>query len=137
MQTRRAILSAGVVGVLAGVAMTAEPPPPEYVKAMRDIRASMDSAAKAVEASDFEAVVKHAALVEDAFTYVEGYWTGKAEDAVRWSKIAGKAASDLGSAATVPSLEGIAFSSKELTDTCAACHAAHRERLPDGSFQIK
>ncbi len=131
------LITCGLVGLLATTTTTAEKPPEEYAKAMRDIRAAMENVDKALKAVDFEAVTKNAAIVEDAFLLVEKYWTGKAEDALKWSQAAGKAASDLGSAASMASGDGIAFSAKELAAMCTACHEAHRERLPDGSFQIK
>ena len=40
-------------------------------------------------------------------------------------------------AAGLMSGEGVAYSAKELAGTCATCHTAHREKLPDGTFQIK
>jgi hypothetical protein len=39
--------------------------------------------------------------------------------------------------ANLANAEGMSCSMKELTDACSACHAAHREKLSDGSFQIK
>ncbi len=131
------LVACGLIGLFAGVAVAVEKPSDEYVKAMKDIRAAMQNVDKAVQASDFEAVSKNAAVVKDAFSLVEKYWNGKAEDALKLAQTAGKAASDLGVAAGLASGDGVAFSAKELNDTCTACHTAHRERLPDGSFQIK
>ena len=69
---------------------------------------------------------------------VKKYWTDKADsDAVRLATAAEKAAADLRVAAGLQSMEGIDYSAKELTDYCAQCHKAHREQLPDGTFQIK
>ncbi len=131
------LVACGLVSLLVGAAVTAEKPSDEYVKAMRDIRAATQNIDKAIEASDFEAVSKNALLITNAFLFVDKYWTGKAEDALKLSETAGKAASDLEAAAGLASAAGVAFSAKELADTCTACHNAHRERLPDGSFQIK
>jgi hypothetical protein len=82
-------------------------------------------------------VTKNAALVREAFVVVDKYWADKAKDAQEWSRDAGKAAADLEAASRLMSADGVNFSAKELADTCTACHNAHRERLPDGIFQIK
>ncbi len=131
------LVTCGLISLLAGVAIAAEKPSDEYAKAMKDIRAAMQNVDKAIQGSDFETVSKNAAVVKDAFLLVEKYWNGKAEDALKLAQTAGKAASDLGVAAGLASGDGVAFSAKELNDTCAACHNAHRDRQPDGSFQIK
>jgi hypothetical protein len=137
MRNGRALLTCGVLGAFGLALMAAETPSDQYSKAMKDIGAAAQSLNKAVPAEDFDTVAKNAAAIIEAFPVVEKYWTGKAEDAVRVVRTATKAAADLRVAAGLKSSEGVAYSAKELADACMQCHTAHRERLPDGTFQIK
>ena len=132
-----ALVTFGFIGVFGLAVMTAEKPPEDYSKAMKEIGAAMQSVNKVIPAGDFDTVSKNAATIIAAFPVVTKYWTGKDDDAVRLSETAKKAAADLGIAAGLMSAEGVAYAAKELGDTCMVCHTAHRERLPDGSFQIK
>lgn len=132
-----ALVTGGWIGVFGLVVMTAEKPPADYSKAMQGINAAMQNVTKAIQAEDFDAVSMNAGAIVDAFPVVEKYWTGKSEDAVMWAQTAAKAAGDLRAVAGLKSSDGVAYAAKQLTDTCAECHAAHREMLPDGSFQIK
>ena len=48
-----------------------------------------------------------------------------------------KGAADLEAAAKAKNEDGVAAAQKAVGSTCAACHMAHRERLQDGTFEIK
>ena len=48
-----------------------------------------------------------------------------------------KAADDLATAAKNKSDDGIASATRSLGATCTACHAAHRDRQPDGSYTVR
>ena len=131
------LVACGWVGVFGLAVMTAEKPPDEYAKAMKSIDAAAQNLTKAIQAQDFDAVSTNAGAIVDVFPVVEKYWTGKAEDAVELARTAAKSAGDLRAVAGLKSIEGVAYAMEQLTDTCMQCHAAHREMLPDGSFQIK
>lgn len=132
-----ALVTCGFMGMFGLAVMTAEKPPDQYSKAMKDIGAALESANKAIQAQDLDAVSKNAGLIVEAFPVVENYWTGKDSDAVKLVQAASKAASDMRVAAGLQSSDGVAYSAKELADVCTQCHTAHRETLPDGSFLIK
>jgi hypothetical protein len=117
--------------------LAAEKPPADFVKAMQTIAAAQEAATKALEAEDLVASEKHAASIVDAFPVIQKYWSGKSEGAVTMVRTASKAASDLRVSSQQNSLEGALYSAKELTAACANCHNAHREKMPDGTFQIK
>lgn len=124
--------------LLSLAVMTAEKPSEQYSKAMKDISVAVASANKAIKAQEFETVSKDAGAIIDAFPPVKKYWTDKGDtDAVRLVTAAEKAAADLRVAAGLQSTDGVEYSAKELTDLCVQCHTAHREQLPDGTFQIK
>jgi hypothetical protein len=137
MRHEWALATCGFIGMLGLVVMTAEKPPDEYSQAMKNIGAAAQSANTAIQAQDFDMVSKNAASIIEAFPVVEKYWNGKAADAVQLVHTASKAASDMRVAAGLQSSEGVAYAAKELNGTCMQCHTAHRETLPDGSFQIK
>jgi hypothetical protein len=131
---RVALVFAAVFGLQV---RAADKPPADYQKAMKDLGAFAQGIDKAVMADDFDAVAKYATAVQADFELVEKYWTGKAKDAVEIAQNGGKAAADLGVVAGLKSHEGIVYSAKQITDLCATCHMAHRETMPDGTFQIK
>jgi cytochrome c556 len=137
MRREWALVTCGFVALFGIAVMTAEKPSEEYSKAMKSIGAASQNITKAIAADDFDTVEKNTVTIIEAFPPVEKYWTGKADDAMKLVKAAQTAAADLRVVAGLKNPDGVAFSAKELTDTCAACHTAHRERLPDGTFQIK
>jgi hypothetical protein len=134
---RKALVTCMFAGVFGFVLTAAEKPPMAYSKAMKDIGMAAMGLDKAVADNDYDTVSKSAAVMVDAFAAVEKYWTGKADDAEKLAHAAGKAAGDLRAMADIKSGEGIGIAVKDLTATCAQCHMAHREALPDGTFEIK
>ena len=136
MRTGWTLVTCGFVGMLGLTALASDKPPADYANAMKAIAAAQDAATKAIQTEDLEAVEKHAASIVDAFPVVEKYWAGKS-DVAPLARTAAKAASDLRVSAQQHSLEGVAYSAKELAAACAKCHDAHREKMPDGTFQIQ
>ena len=137
MRNGIALAGWGFMCVFGLTVLGAETPPADYSKAMKDIDAATQSLQKALAAEDFDTVTKGAVIIIAAFPVIEKYWTGKDASAVKWAQMGGRAAIDMRVTAGLKSVEGVAYSVKQLTDTCAQCHGAHREALPDGSFQIK
>jgi len=91
-----------------------------------------------VNAKDYDAIAKDAATLKANFTKIEAFWTQKkVDDAINFAKAGGKAASDLETAAKAKDDAGIAAAQMAITPSCGGCHMAHRERLPDMSFEIK
>ena len=128
------LVIASMVGL---VVQAAEKPPEDYQKAMKDLGAFSANIDKAVASEDFETVGKLALSARTAFEVVEAYWKGKAEDAFELASTGNKQAFDLMAVATQKSKEGAEYSTSEIKATCGACHMAHREAQPDGSFLIK
>jgi len=130
-----------VLGAAVGFGITVlagEKPPDSYVKNMKDTNAASSSLRKNVEAKDYEAVAKDAATLKTLFGNTEAFWTErKADDAVKVAKEGAKAAGELETAAKAKNEEGVAAAAKTVSGTCKTCHDAHRERLPDGSSEIK
>ena len=127
-----------LVGVFGIAAIAADKPPDSYQMAMKDLGAFAQGIGKAVSDNDYAAIQKYSTSAVNAFAVAETFWKGKADkDAVKLAQDGGKMAADLGVAAGLMSAEGVAYAAKGATDVCMNCHAAHRERMPDGTFQIK
>jgi hypothetical protein len=131
------VVSAAAFGVASSVAIGSEKPPAAYVEAMHDLDGVSQGLSKAIEAADFDAVAQHAATAVAAFGVVQRYWAGKDDDARRAVDAGIRAAGDLSALATLKSVDGMEDSAKALKAVCAGCHEAHREELPDKSYQIK
>lgn len=129
-----ALVLAGVVGLQV---RAADKPPADYQAAMKDLGAFAQGIDRAVMADDFAAVSKYASAVKGDFELVEKFWNAKAQDAAKIAQAGGKAAADLSAVADVKSREGVEYAVKQIRDLCATCHMAHRETMPDGTFQIK
>ena len=72
------------------------------------------------------------------FADIEKFWTPrKTEDAIGFAKAGAKGAAELETAAKAKNEEGVAAAARAVNGTCMGCHTAHRERLPDGSSEIK
>ena len=72
-----------------------------------------------------------------AFEYVQQFWEGRDPDAGRLAATALKAAEDARVAAGLTSAEGVSYATREMSETCMTCHAAHREEVSDGTYRIK
>ena len=132
------LLALAAASVLAIGVMANEKPSEAYVKSMKDMNVTSQSMRKGVEAKDYEALAKDAATLKALFTSTEEFWTPrKADDAIAAAKTGVKAATDLEAAAKAKNDEGVATASKAINATCKTCHDGHRERLPDGTSEIK
>lgn len=136
---RRSSWLALAAAAVFGVAIAAsEKAPDEYVKNMKATNTASQSLRKSVEAKDYDAIAKDAATLKELFTTTEEFWTKRnTEDAVTAAKAGVKAATDLETAAKAKNQAGVADAAKAVNGTCKTCHDAHRERLPDGTSEIK
>ncbi len=132
-------LAAATAGLIAGVTLDAgEKPPESYVKLMKDTNSAAQALRGHVQAKDYDAIAADAASLKKLFADTEAFWAPrKADDAIGLAKTGSQAAADLETAAKAKNEEGVAAAARALTGTCQACHTAHRERLPDGSSEIK
>lgn len=110
----------------------------EFQSWMRTTFTSTSSLRRNIEANAGEGAAKDAARLEGVFKQVREFWAKRnAADAVQWSSQAAKAASEAGIAAKEGDFEKAAAGLRALNSTCTDCHAAHREKLPEGGYRIK
>ena len=120
--------------------MANEKPTPEFQELMKSNAAAAGQTGLRghVPAKDYDAIAKDAATLKANFAKIEAFWTQKkVEDAIKLSKDGGKAAADLETAAKAKDDAGITAAMGKITPTCGGCHTAHREQLPDKTYEIK
>ena len=133
VSTTLAVAALGVVTLLG-----AEKPPESYVTLMKDTNTAAQALRGHVQAKDYDGIAADAAALKKLFAGTEAFWTSrKADDAIGFSKAGAKASADLEAAAKAKNDDGIATAARAVNGTCMGCHTAHRERLPDGSSEIK
>ena len=138
MRRRSSWLAVGAAALFAVAVAASEKAPDTYVKNMKETNAAAQSLRKSVEAKDYDAIAKDAATLKGLFASTEEFWTKRnTEDAVTVAKSGVKAATDLETAAKAKNESGVADAAKAVNGTCKSCHDAHRERLPDGTSEIK
>ncbi len=138
MRYGQVMLTMGFTLLLTLMVGAAEKPSPEYVKAMKDLSGVMQALDHPGAAEDFALGERSAATAKQALAIIRKYWDAKVTtDAVKLADVGIKAAIDLGVAASLSSAEGVEVAVKDLGATCTACHKAHRDKLADGSFEIK
>jgi len=131
-------LIAAAVVVFGLTAIANEKPTEAYANAMKNLQSAQMAMRAAVTAKDYDAIAKAAATFKTSFEVTEQFWTAKkVDDAVAAAKAGAKGATDLAAAATAKNDEGVAAAQRAVAATCMGCHMAHRERLADGSFEIK
>jgi len=91
-----------------------------------------------ITAKDYDAIAKDAATFKENFSKIEAFWTQKkADDAVKLAKTGHEGAEDLEKAAKAKDDAGIMAAQMKIGAVCGGCHMAHREQLPDKTFEIK
>lgn len=136
MRTELSAMALAAAAVLT--VMAAEKPPEAHVKLMKDANTAAAALRGHVQAKDYDAIAADAATLKPLFAEIEKFWTArKTEDAIGFAKTGAKGVADLETAAKAKNEEGVAAAARAVNGTCMGCHTAHRERLPDGSSEIK
>jgi cytochrome c556 len=138
-------VTACVVAVVALTAGASEKPPGAYQQAMKDLGATnraLGAHIKAVEADgaypDYMPIEKDAATLKAAFAVALAFWQEKkVDDAVDLAKAGATAVADLQAAMKDKNYDGVVMAAAAIGKTCGTCHMAHREKLPDDTFEIK
>ena len=115
-----------------------EAPPETYVKTMKDIAAAQTALRTHATAKDYDNIAKDAATFSTLFGQTGAFWQPRqTADAIGFVTAGTKASDELAAAAKGKNDDAVAAASRAIGATCQGCHAAHRQRLPDGSYAIK
>ena len=126
---------AAQAGQMAKLAITSGE---DYSKTMKDVGAQNGALRKAITSASEADVAGAAAKLETDFKDVQAYWDAKkVEDASTAAKNAVAAAQAVSKAAAAHDMAAATAASQSLAAQCMTCHTAHRNRLPDGSFEMK
>ena len=115
-----------------------EKAPDDYSNAMKNIQASSTALRLSVGSRNYDTAAQQIAQLKDSFVVAQLYWAGKgADDATRAAQVAMKAIADLEAANKAKNDAAMLEAQVLLNGTCGNCHTAHRQRMPDGHFEIK
>jgi cytochrome c556 len=131
---------AGLSLVVLGISViAAEKPPADFQQAMKENGAALQKLAKDVEAKDYDAIAAGAGTLKKNFQGPVGkYFTDKKmDDALKQCTAAFQAADGLEKAAKAKNEMQVADARRAVQGACGGCHMAHREQLPDKSYEIK
>lgn len=107
-------------------------------QAMKTAGASFGALHKSVPAKDAAATEQSAEKLAAAFPTVRAHFEEhKMQDGIDFATTAENSSKSLAEAAKAGNWEQASADLKTLGGTCQGCHAAHREKLPDGSFKMK
>jgi hypothetical protein len=120
--------------VLTLVAQTEQELPP----IMKDVQATNTSMRMNLMNGAADGVAADAAKLQSNFTKAMGVFKAlKAQDAVDAAKGNVDAASEIVKAAKANNLDAAKAPADTIAKSCKACHAIHREQLPDKTFKFK
>jgi hypothetical protein len=112
--------------------------PADYSTVMKDVNTQNMALRRALTAATEADVAAAATKLEADFKQVQAYWEDKkVDDATTASKNAVTAAQSISKAVAAHDMAAATTASQTLGAQCMSCHMAHRNRLPDGTFEIK
>jgi ankyrin repeat protein len=116
----------------------AKTPEGQFQNAMKDISSASGRLKKSVPGGAHDEIATDAQHLDEVFKGVEAYLAGqRVEDAVKMAQSMRAAASELSAAAAAHNTDGENAALQKINAGCASCHAAHREKLPDGGYKFK
>jgi hypothetical protein len=128
------VLAASALALAAATITSAQD---DYPALMKAAVAANGGLQKSV-ASDPGSVADNAMKTKEAFAKIEAFWAKKnASDAVTFAKNIEADADDAHAAAMAGKADDASAAAKKIGANCGGCHAAHRDKAPDGSFVIK
>ena|SRR6185436_4863215 len=109
-----------------------------YNELMKDVAATYASVKKNLDANVAPAAAADAAKLQALFKDTEDFWLQfKTKDALDAAKGAQDGAAAIAAAAKANNVQKAQASYNGVGKFCTACHASHREQMPDKSYRIK
>jgi hypothetical protein len=142
-QGRPAILATSVITAeLADIGKRVPPPltPAEeaFDKVMKQVSAANTALRPALDGSSADGTKEQTAILKKMFAEAQAFFkTRGLADAVEWAGTALKHVEAVEQAAAGGKWDEARTSSGNLAQMCQTCHAAHRERMEDGTFRIR
>jgi cytochrome c556 len=144
----RATAAAIVVcaAVLTGLVVRAnEKPTDAYQQAMKSLgaanaklRADVTAIEKDGAYPDYNPIDADVAQLRASFTVALEFWQAKkVDDAIAKAQAVMKNVDELEASRKDKNYDALMTAAAEIGKACGGCHAAHREKLPDGSYEIK
>ena len=131
-------IALAVALVVAAAGLLAADDLAEYQPLMKQAAGACGSLGKALEAGDADAVKSNSADVAKHFGAISDWWDKKGvADAKGFAADAAQQAEAIHAMAGEGDLDGAKAQFGMLRANCKSCHAAHRAKAADGSWQIK
>ncbi len=109
----------------------------EYKKLMQPVAAANMRLQRSIQ-TDLNAAAEAASDMQAALVKIEEYWTQKnTADAIGFAKNAQAIVKEVHDAAAAGNKDAAVAAAGKIGAACGSCHMVHRERLPDGTFQLK
>ncbi len=151
MHGKLAVLAVCAIALFGLSVRASEKPAEAYQKAEKDLNVTNNSLRNDVKSIDYPGLEKDAVALKASFAVMLEFWQQKGvDDAVKFIQTGMTAAGDLQTAAkamnydgvlaaqnAVAGSNGVAFVGEALPGVCVGCHLAHRQRMPDGTYEIK
>jgi hypothetical protein len=136
MKTRVCLVAFAAL-LLVCAAVVADEATDAYRELMRPAAATNMAVQRAVQ-MDLAAAAQAAADMQAAFAKIEAFWTARnTADAMGFAKNVQAVAKEVEDAAQAGNKDAAVAAAGKIAANCGSCHMAHRERLPDGTFQLK
>lgn len=134
---KKTMIAAAMSAVLvAGIAWAQDHE--EFEKWMKETNAGFAGLRKTAAAKNGPETAATAEKLAGLFENVKGHFEEhKMADGIKIAQNAHEAAKDLASAAQSGDWDKASADLRTIGGACQGCHAAHREKLPDGSFKMK
>ena len=133
---RTILVMAGCATLLLGVAFAQGHE--ELNAAMKTAGAANGSLRKSIAVKDGAETAATAEKLAAAFKPMQAHFEEhKMEDGIKFAATVNKASMNLAAAAKAGEWDKASDELKTIGAQCQGCHAAHREKLPDGSYKMK
>jgi len=109
-----------------------------FSEVMKQVNPANTELRRGADASDKAIVIAQAGTLGKLFGEARKFFEArKTADAVGWASEGVSLMADIEKAAAANQWTDVQASAAKVTGLCQSCHAAHRERQPDGTFRVK